>query len=62
MREELAVVHGVGQSHCPMGVNESYVENSFHCGLIEAGEGFPGIRWLHLSRGNNSDNSRYENI
>lgn len=58
LKEELAVVHGIGKSHSVMGVNESHVEDGFHGGLIEAGEGFPGIRWLHLSRGQNSDNSR----
>lgn len=61
MREELAVVHGVGQSHGPVWMNECHVEDGFHRGLIEAGEGFPGICRLHLSCGHNSDKSRYEN-
>ena len=59
MEEELAVVHGIGESHSVLRVNESHVEDSFHSRLIEAGEGFPGICWLHLSCGHNSDNSRY---
>lgn len=62
LKQELAVIHGVGQSHSLMGVHESYVEDSFHGGLIKAWKGFPGIRWLHLSRSHHSDNSRYENL
>lgn len=56
------VVHGVGQSHGLLRVNEGDVEDCFHSGLIKAGEGFPGIRRLHLSRGHNSVNSRYDEI
>lgn len=61
LKQGLAVVHAVGQSHSVVGVDESHVEDSFHSGLIEAGEGFPGIRWLHLSRGHNSANRRRRN-
>lgn len=57
---ELTMVHGVGQSHCVMGVYKSHVEDSFHSWLVKAGEGFPGICWLHLSSCNNSDNSRQQ--
>lgn len=54
----LAVVHAVGQSHGAVGVYESDVEDGFHGGFVEAGEGSPGISRLHLSRGQNSGNSR----
>jgi len=54
-KQELAMIQGVGQSHSLMGMNESHVKDSFHSWLIKAGEGFPGIRWLHLSCCHNSD-------
>lgn len=44
-----------------MRVKESHVEDGFHGRLVEAGEGFPGICWLHLSRGHDSDKNRGEN-
>lgn len=52
---ELAVVHGVGQSHSLLGVNESDMENSFHRWFVKAWEDCPGICGLQLSQCHNSD-------
>lgn len=40
---ELTVVHGIGQCHRCMRMNERHMEDGFHSWLIKTGEGLSGI-------------------
>ena len=45
----------VGEGAGPLGVNEDHTERGLHGGLVEAGEGLPGERRLHLRGGQHPD-------